>query len=675
MKLVIVESPTKAKTISGFLGKDKDLEIESSYGHVRDLPKSALGIDVEHNFEPKYVVPRKASPQVKKLKALAKKADEVILATDEDREGEAIAWHLASVLGLEGKETKRIVFHEITKKAIDDALHNSREIDEDLVNAQQARRVLDRLVGYKLSPFLWKKISKGLSAGRVQSVALKLIVDREKEIEAFVPEEYWSINALLSKGADEITAELWKKEGIILEKKAIASKEDAETIQKDLEGAAYSIAEVQDKELMRQPAPPFTTSTLQQEASKKLRFGAKQTMVLAQQLYEGIDLGSGQTGLITYMRTDSVHIAEEVLQSTKGFLEQEFGPEYSVEAPRRFKSKSKLAQEAHEAIRPTDITRTPEMLVRFLTPQQLKLYRLIWARFVASQMPRAKFSLKSLHINARGEGDYALKANGSMLLFDGFLKVWPMKYEEKTLPYVAQGDALKLEKVDAAQHFTEPPARYNEASLIKVLEENGVGRPATYAPTISILEERNYVEKREDRRLHPTEIGRLVTDTLGEHFPEIVDIGFTARMEDDLDRVAEGKTEWVEIIRAFYEPFIENLTKKYEEVKGQKLAEETDEICEKCGKNMVIRRSRFGRFLACSGFPECRNTRPLPPSLGGTEGGVAEEEIVCPKCNEGKVVMKRTKKKRIFYGCSRYPDCDYATWTKPVVEKKEDVDQ
>ena len=676
MKLVIVESPTKAKTLSGFLGKE--YTIESSYGHVRDLPKSTLGIDVEHDFEPKYVVPRKASSQVKKLKTLAKKADEVILATDEDREGEAIAWHLAQALGLKDG-AKRIVFHEITKKAINEALSHPREIDLGLVDAQQARRVLDRLVGYKLSPFLWKKISKGLSAGRVQSVTLKLVVDREKEIEAFKPEEYWSIAALLKKENTEFVAELWKKDGEALDKKAITSEKDAREIQEELEEATYQVSQVQEKEVSRNPSPPFTTSTLQQEGSKKLRFSAKYTMMLAQQLYEGVDLGEGQTGLITYMRTDSTNIAEEVLVSTKGFLHDHFGPEYAGESPRRFKSKSKLAQEAHEAIRPSDPTRTPEMVANYLSPQQLKLYHLIWARFVASQMPKAKFSFKSVQIEARGEKkEYILKANGSSMVFDGFLRVWHMKYEEKTLPSLFANDALTLERVDALQHFTEPPARFNEASLIKILEENGVGRPSTYAPTLSILEERNYVEKNEDRRFRPTEIGRLVSDLLAEHFPQIVDIGFTASMEDDLDHVAEGKTKWPDLIRAFYNPFAERLAQKYTEVQGQKMAEETDEVCEKCGKGMLIRRSRFGRFLACSGFPECRNTKPLPPALGGDDGlgaksGEGSEGVPCPKCTEGHVLARRTKKKRIFYGCSRYPDCDYATWTKPVKPEGEAI--
>jgi len=677
MKLVIVESPTKAKTISGFLGKE--YTIESSYGHVRDLPKSTLGIDVEHDFEPKYVVPRKASPQVKKLKTLAKKADEIILATDEDREGEAIAWHLAQALDLgdkkdtgEGKKTKkveRIVFHEITKKAIEDALSHPRDVDMGLVNAQQARRVLDRLVGYKLSPFLWKKVSKGLSAGRVQSVALKLVVDREKEIEAFVAEEYWSISALLKKGGDEVLAELWKKAGAVFDKKAIASEADAMVIKQDLERASYMVSDVQEKEAFRNPVAPFTTSTLQQESSKKLRFSAKYTMMLAQQLYEGVDLGSGQTGLITYMRTDSMNIAEEALKATKAFLTNKFGDEYAVDAPRRFKSKSKLAQEAHEAVRPTDPSRTPDDVANYLTPQQLKVYHLIWARFVASQMPCAKFAMKSIQITAQGKEEYILKANGSSMLFDGFLKVWHMKYEEKSLPPLSINEKLSLEKIEALQHFTEPPPRFNEASLIKVLEENDVGRPATYAPTLALIEERNYVEKNEDRRFRPTEIGRMVSDLLTEHFSQIVDIGFTATMERGLDGVAEGKTSWVELIRNFYTPFAELLAEKYTEVQSQKVVEETNEVCEKCGKPMIIRRSRFGRFMACSGFPECKNAKSLKEENPEEEAAAS----TCPKCNEGKVIPRRTKKKRIFYGCSRYPDCDYATWTKPGTEKKEET--
>ncbi|MBI5398643.1 type I DNA topoisomerase [Candidatus Woesearchaeota archaeon] len=687
MKLVIVESPTKAKTISGFLGKE--YTIESSYGHVRDLPKSTLGIDVEHDFEPKYLIPKKASAQVKKLKALAKKADEVILATDEDREGEAIAWHLAQVLGLNETQesTKRIVFHEITKNAINEALTHPGSVDMGLVNAQQARRVLDRLVGYKLSPFLWKKMSKGLSAGRVQSVALKLVVDREKEIEAFVAQEYWSISALLKKGAlarrslldrrsldeggDEVFAELWKKGGEVLDKKAIVSEADAMAIKQDLEGATYAVSDIQEKEAFRNPSAPFTTSTLQQESSKKLRFSAKYTMMLAQQLYEGVDLGGGQTGLITYMRTDSINIAEEALKATKSFLLAKFGSGYATDTPRRFKGKSKLAQEAHEAIRPTDPARTPDDVADYLTPQQLKVYHLIWARFIASQMPRAKFALKSVQITAQGKEEYVLKANGSSMLFDGFLKVWHMKYEERAIPHLTNGEKLSLEKIEALQHFTEPPARFNEASLIKVLEENGVGRPATYAPTLALIEERNYVEKNEDRRFRPTEIGRLVSDLLAEHFPQIVDIGFTATMEEDLDGVAEGKTSWVELIRNFYTPFSELLAEKYTEVQSQKVIEETNEVCEKCGKPMIIRRSRFGRFMACSGFPECKNAKSLKEENPEADAAA----VHCPKCNEGKVIPRRTKKKRIFYGCSRYPDCDYATWTKPGTEKPEKVEE
>ncbi|MDE1970674.1 MAG: type I DNA topoisomerase [Patescibacteria group bacterium] len=670
MKLVIVESPTKAKTITGFLGKDYD--IESSYGHVRDLPKSAIGIDIEHNFEPKYVIPRKAAPQVKKLRALAKKADEIILATDEDREGEAIAWHLSKALGLEGespnasKKVERIVFHEITKTAINEALTHPRSVNLDVVNAQQARRILDRLVGYKLSPFLWKKISKGLSAGRVQSVALKLVVDREKEIEAFTAEEYWTISALLKKGSDEFSAELSKKDGMVLDKRAIPTKKEAQEIESDLQHASYTVSDALHKETFRQPPVPFITSTLQQESSKKLHLSAKQTMMLAQQLYEGVDLGGGQVGLITYMRTDSTNIAEEALHATKQFIHTTYGAEYALEAPRRFKSKSKLAQEAHEAIRPTDVTRTPELVANYLTPQQRKLYHLIWARFVASQMPRAKFSLTSIQITAQNSHDYTFKTNGSSMLFDGFLKAWPIKYEERLLPSLLEQDSLSLIKIDSSQHFTEPPPRFNEASLIKILEENGVGRPATYASTLSVLEERNYVDKNEDRRFRPTEIGRMVSDLLSEHFPEIVDIGFTAKMEDDLDGVAEGNTKWVELLREFYTPFSAHLEQKYTEVKSQKVVEETDEICDKCGKKMWIRRSRFGRFLGCSGFPECKNTRPLPASLSTTEEKGDLPELPCPTCHEGKIVMRRTKKRRIFYGCSRYPDCNYATWTRPT---------
>ncbi|MEK7590216.1 MAG: type I DNA topoisomerase [Patescibacteria group bacterium] len=653
MKLVIVESPTKAKTISKFLGKD--YQVESSYGHVRDLPKSKLGIDTEKNFEPQYIIPIKARKVVNQLKKSAQKAEEVVLATDEDREGEAIAWHLSQALNLKTKEkTERIVFHEITKSAIDKALTHPRKIDFNLVDAQQARRVLDRLVGYKLSPFLWKKITRGLSAGRVQSVALRLIVERENEIRAFKPEEYWSI---VVKFANGLEAEL-----VVKDKFDIKNKDEAEKIVDALKKAEFKVSAINKKEVNRNPHPPFITSTLQQEASKQLGFSAKKTMLLAQRLYEH--------GFITYMRTDSVNLSQEALVSAKEFISEKFGNEYATEAPRVFQGKSRLAQEAHEAIRPTHIGMEPEK-IEVDDGSAKKLYKLIWQRFTASQMPQAKIAATTIEIVA---GDYILRAAGQQLIFDGFLKVWPQKLTEKELQDVKEGDNLKFSEIVPSQHFTEPPARYSEATLIKALEDHGIGRPSTYAPTISVIQLRNYVEK-EQRRFKPTEIGELVNKVLTEHFPNIVDIGFTAKMEENLDNVAEGKEKWQEVIKEFYEPFEKNLEEKYQEVSKKELVKEevSDEKCEKCGKPMIFKFGRFGKFLACSGFPDCKSTKQVakePPKSTG---------LKCPKCGEGEIVERRVSRGRargkIFWGCSRYPKCDHATWenpTEPQSGKKEE---
>lgn len=656
-QLVIVESPTKARTISGFLGSD--FQIESSYGHVRDLPKSKIGIDFENNFEPHYIVPMKAKANVKKLKEIAKKAKKIILATDEDREGEAIAWHLISALNLEDKpedQIERIVFHEITKDAIESALANPRALDMKLINAQQARRILDRIVGYKLSPFLWKKVTRGLSAGRVQSVTVRLVVEREREIEKFKPEEYWTIEAeVKTKDGDTFHAVLAKLDGKALGKMDINDGETAKKIAGEAKASSWVITNVEKKASSKSPLPPFTTSTLQQEASRRLGYSAKQTMVLAQQLYEGIDIGSGPVGLITYMRTDSLNLAESAVAGAAHFIDKAFGSSYVLPKPRFFKTKSKGAQEAHEAIRPTNPSLTPDQIKSRLDKRQLKLYDLIWRRFIATQMPEAIFDATSIDIEA---GRAIFHATGQILKFDGFLKVYPTKTEDVILPHVEPDEKVTPLSVDPIQHFTEPPPRYTDASLIKTLEKAGVGRPSTYAPTLSTIQNRGYVEKDERKRYRPTDMGIMVNDLLVEHFPEVVDIEFTAKMEEELDEVAEGVKTWQPVIREFYDPFSKHLETKYEEVEKQTTEEATDEICEKCGKPMVIKFGRFGRFMACSGFPECKNTKTIKKELISTG-------VKCPKCNEGDIVQRFTRKKRLFFGCSRYPDCDFATWTDP----------
>jgi len=653
---VIVESPTKARTISGFLGDE--YQIESSYGHVRDLPKSKLGIDTANNFEPSYIIPVKARKRVNELKKLAAKATEIILASDEDREGEAIAWHIANILDV--KDAKRIVFHEITKTAINEALANPRKIEMNLVDAQQARRILDRLVGYELSPFLWRKFFRGLSAGRVQSVAVRLIADREKEIQAFQPQEYWSVEAelltisnLKSQISNPFTAYLYKKDGKVLDKLEIKNKEESDRMLKDLGGAEYKVAEVESKEARRLPGAPFTTSSLQQESSNKLGYSAKQTMMLAQQLYEA--------GYISYMRTDSVNLSQDSLSAAKTFIDSNFGKNYSLSEPRRFKNKAKGAQEAHEAIRPTIPSRTPDSMKDSLDAKQYKIYDLIWRRFIACQMQPAVFDSTTADISAN---NFIFRANGSTLKFDGWLKIYPSKFTENILPPLAENEILNLKELKPEQHFTEPPPRYNEASLIKAMEEHGIGRPSTYAPTIATIQTRNYVAKNEQRRFVPTETGNMVNDILVAHFPQIVDINFTAKMEEDLDRIAEGQVKWVPVIKEFYEPFHENLLKKETEVEKKNMEEKTDEVCPNCGKPMVIKQGRFGKFMACSGFPECKTAKPI-------KNPAKEIGMECPKCAEfspediGDVVMKKTRKGGVFYGCSRYPKCDYASWKNP----------
>ena len=649
MNLVIVESPTKSRTLQEFLGKD--YRVLSSYGHIRDLPKSELGIDIENDFQPKYVIPLKSRKVIQFLKNELVKTQLTIIATDEDREGEAIAWHLTQILNLNGKKPyQRIVFHEITKSAIEEALKNPRKIDINLVDAQQARRVLDRIVGYKLSPFLWKKVARGLSAGRVQSVAVRLVVEREREIQNFQAQEYWSIVALLKKLKDEskFEATLIKQDDKIINKLDIKTKKEAEKIVKDLTGAKYQVANVEKKEIKRNPLPPLTTSTLQQESFKRFRLPAKLTMRIAQNLYE--------RGLITYHRTDSLNLADSALLAAKKFINTEYGKEYWAGFFRKYKAKGRV-QEAHEAIRPSYPERTPEKLKiqAKLDEKQHQLYDLIWRRFIACQMKEALFDSTTVDIKAK---NYLFRATGQVLKFAGFLKVYPIKFEEAELPLLKKEEELKLIKLNPLQHFTQPPARYTEATLIKALEAQGIGRPSTYAPIISTIQERNYIEKDKKRYFQPTEIGLVVNDLLVEHFPKIVDIKFTANMEEEFDKIAQGQRKWKKVIEDFYQPFSQNLEKKYQVVSKKEFTEEpTEKNCPKCGSPLLIRLGKFGKFFACSKFPKCKYTESLPENILG---------IKCPKCQKGEIVEKRTKKNKIFYGCNCFPQCDFALWDKPI---------
>ena len=669
MNLIIVESPTKARTISQFLGKD--YKVLSSFGHVRDLPERKIGIDTKNNFEPTYVITEKGKARVKELKKYSQKAKEVILASDEDREGEAIAWHLTYALGLSKSKTKRIVFHEITKSAIEEALKNPRQIDQNLVDAQQARRILDRLVGFKLSPFLWWKVMKGLSAGRVQSVAVKLVVEREKEIEKFNKEEYWTIEAELekiekgkSKENEPFKALLSKIGKKPVPKMGIQTKEEADKILKDLDGADYRVASVEKKEVKKNPYPPFTTSTMQQASYQKLHFSAKKTMMIAQQLYEGINITEGSIGLITYMRTDSMNLSEEALKGAQKYILEKLGKNYAPADPIKYKTKSKGAQEAHEAIRPTDPLREPASIKSFLTEEQYKLYNLIWRRFIACQMVPAIIDQTIVDIEAK---TYTFRATGSIIKFDGFTKIYEISSEEIILPTLEPKELLKLLKLEGNQHFTQPPARYNDASLVKALESFGIGRPSTYAPIIDTIQQRGYVKKwKEDKRFHPTEIGNLVTDVLCKHFPEIVDINFTAKMEEDFDRIAKAETQWAPIIKNFYEPFAKNLREKTKEVSKKDLTtQETDEKCPDCGKPLLIRLGRFGKFYACTGYPECKYTRNLPRP----KEELVEGEEACDKC--GSPMILRKGKYGKFWGCSKYPECKNI---KPFGKKKKEDD-
>jgi len=645
MQLVIVESPTKAKTIKQFLGRD--FIIESSFGHVRDLPKKELAIDVRNQFKPKYVIIPKARKTINYLKNQVPKFSNTILATDEDREGEAIAFHLKEALGL--KKSKRIVFHEITKSAIEEALKNPRDIDINLVDAQQARRILDRLVGYKLSPLLWKKVARGLSAGRVQSVAVRLVAERQKDIDEFKPEEYWTIEAEFKNKPNFISV-LIKKDGKIIPRLGVKTKIQAEEIVKDLKQTEYRVDNIEKGESQRYPLPPFTTSTLQQEASRRLKFSAKQTMFIAQQLYEN--------GLTTYMRTDSLNLASQAIWKIRDLIDNDFGKNYLPPKPNFYKTRTKGAQEAHEAIRTTSPERKPEDIKKFLSKGQFALYDLIWRRSIACQMKPAIFNTVKIDIKtdeSQGKHIYQFRTNGSVLKFDGFLKTWPIKNEDVILPELKKNELLELIKLIPSQHFTQPPLPYTEATLVKTLEENGIGRPSTYAPILETIQKRGYVIKKV-RYLYPTDIGILVNSLLVEHFPKIVDIGFTAKMEKNLDKIAEGKKKWVPIIDDFYKPFEENLKKKYQEINKKEITEEkSEEICEKCGAPMIIKTGRFGKFLACSNFPKCRNTKNIEKTLG----------IKCPECGQGEITERTTKKGKTFYGCTNYPNCNFALWDLP----------
>ncbi len=649
--LIIVESPAKARTIQNFLGER--FSAISSYGHIRDLPKTKIGIDLENSFQPQFVISKKTAKIVTLLRSAAKKSKNIILATDEDREGESIAFHLKEALNL-GENYERIVFHEITKDAIEKALKNPKTIDMDLVFAQFGRRILDRIVGYKLSPFLWKKVAKKLSAGRVQSVATRLIVEREREISGFLSQEYWSVEAILKKiqnsgNAMDFPAFLVKKNGKNIPKLGIKNQEEAQSIINELNGAEYKIKDIIKKEIKKNPLPPLTTSALQQEGWKNFHFSAKKTMSLAQRLYE--------QGLITYHRTDSLNLSNASLIAARNFISEKIGENYCK--TRRFKTKSRTAQEAHEAIRPTYPDQSPEKITD-MEKDMAVLYALIWKRFLASQMQSAIFHFQKAEIGAK---DYTFRATGQSLIFDGFLKICPMVFKEKQLGNLEKNEILSLKKLTPQQHFTQPPPRYTEATLIKALEEKGIGRPSTYAPVISTIQERNYVQKIERGNLVPTEIGFLVNDLLVEHFPKIVDLNFTAELEKELDEIAQGKIKWQEVISNFYAPFKENLDKKEGEVSKKEIAQEkTDRNCPACNGQLIIRIGRFGKFYACGNFPKCRYTAPLESK---------RIDIKCPKCNIGEIVEKRTKKRKIFYGCSKYPECDFATWDTPIKESCE----
>lgn len=653
--LVIVESPAKAKTIGKYLGSK--YIVKASMGHIRDLPKSQIGVDVENDFNPKYITIRGKGNVLKELKDASKKVKKVYLAADPDREGEAIAWHLAHYLELDNQAECRVVFNEITKQAVKEAFKSPRPINMDLVNAQQARRILDRLVGYKISPLLWKKVKKGLSAGRVQSVTVKLIIDRENEIDAFVPEEYWSITAELEHHNQVFEAKFYGVDG---KKKELSNKQEVDEILQAIKNQSFTVAAVKEKERLRNPSPPFITSSLQQEAARKLGYRAAKTMSVAQQLYEGVELGKeGTVGLITYMRTDSTRISPIAQEEAREYVVNKYGADYIPEEPRNYVKKNSNAQDAHEAIRPTSIMREPESMKPFLTRDQLRLYKLIWDRFASSQMSSAVLDTMTVDFNS---GNTIFRASGSKIKFAGFMKVYVEGNDDETveeytfLPEFQLDEQLAPKEIEPKQHFTQPPPRYTEARLVKTLEELGIGRPSTYAPTLETIQKRGYVAL-EEKKFFATELGELIIQLMEEFFPEILNAEFTADMEGNLDHVEEGTDDWVKILADFYETFKKRLDVAEEEMKEIEIQDEvSDELCDKCGKPLVYKMGRFGRFLACSGFPDCRNTKPIVKDIG----------VECPKCHKGHIVERRSKKGRIFFGCESYPECDYVSWDKPT---------
>lgn len=646
--LVIVESPTKAKTIDKYLGSN--YKVVASKGHLRDLPKSKMGVDIENHFEPHYISIRGRGDTIKELKKLSKSAEKVFLASDPDREGEAIAWHLSHLLGLDQSANNRVAFNEITKESVKEAFKHPRQLDQDLVDAQQARRILDRVVGYSISPLLWKKIKRGLSAGRVQSTALKLIIDRENEIRQFKPEEYWKLPAIFKKGRAKFEAEFYGKSGKKLDLK---TKEEVDQILSLIDQKApFTVDQVEEKERHRKPNLPYTTSTLQQEAANRLGFRAGKTMQVAQQLYEGISIRRNTVGLITYMRTDSTRISQGAKDQAQAFIGQEYGQNY-LGRGQAVKNQAG-AQDAHEAIRPSNVNLTPESIQDSLTKDQFRLYSLIWARFMASQMADAIYDTIRVDLS---QNDVQFRANGSRIKFDGFLKVYPVAAEKDNyLPEMTVGDQVSVDKLDPSQHFTQPPARFNEASLVKLLEELGIGRPSTYAPTLETLRKRYYV-KMVAKRFEPTELGEIVNNTMNQFFPDIVNSKFTAALEDQLDQIAEGKEAWQEVLEAFYQVFEKDLTKAEVDMEKIEIKDEPAGFkCPECGSEMVIKIGRFGKFYACSNFPDCRHTQTIVKEIG----------VKCPHCHQGEIVERQSKKNRTFYGCNRYPECEFVSWDKPV---------
>ena len=644
--LVIVESPAKAKTIEKYLGRN--YKVLASVGHIRDLKKSTMSIDFENNYEPEYINIRGKGPLINDLKREAKKAKQVYLASDPDREGEAISWHLAHILNLDETDKNRVVFNEITKEAVKNAFKEPRQIDMDLVDAQQARRVLDRIVGYSISPILWKKVKKGLSAGRVQSVALKLIIDRENEINAFKPEEYWTIDGTFKKGTRQFQASFYGMNG---KKMKLATNDDVKNVLSHIEGDEFTVESVEKKERKRNAPLPYTTSSMQQDAANKINFRTRKTMMVAQQLYEGINIGSGVQGLITYMRTDSTRISPVAQNEAATFITDRFGEKYSKHGSRVRNASG--AQDAHEAIRPSSVFNTPENIAKYLDKDQLKLYTLIWNRFVASQMTAAVFDTMSVKLEQNG---VQFAANGSQVKFDGYLAIYNDSDKNKMLPDMEKGDTVKRVNTNPEQHFTQPPARYSEATLIKTLEENGVGRPSTYAPTIETIQKRYYV-KLVSKRFEPTELGEIVNSLIVEFFPGIVNVKFTADMEAKLDDVEVGKEQWQKVIDEFYKPFEKEVAKAETEMEKIQIKDEPAGFdCEVCGSPMVIKLGRYGKFYACSNFPDCRHTQAIVKEIG----------VECPKCHKGQIIERKTKRNRLFYGCNRYPDCDFTSWDKPI---------